>query len=75
VVISFGNPYLISSFPDTQAYVLAWNGSEASQRAAAGALLGRFEVAGRVPTDIPPLYQIGDGLSVPVRLQAAGGGS
>lgn len=74
VVISFGNPYLISSFPDTQAYMLAWNGSEASQRAAAGALLGRFEITGRVPTGIPPLYQIGDGLSVPMRVQAAGGG-
>jgi beta-N-acetylhexosaminidase len=73
VVISFGNPYLISSFPDTQAYLLAWNGSEASQRAAAGALLGAFEIVGRVPTGIPPLYQIGDGLHVPMRAQAAGG--
>ena len=73
VVISFGNPYLISSFPETQAYMLAWNGSEASQRAAAGALLGKFEIVGRVPTGIPPLYAIGDGLSVPMRVQAAGG--
>jgi len=73
VVISFGNPYLISSFPDTQAYMLAWNGSEASQRAAAGALLGRFPISGRVPTGIPPLYEIGDGLSIPMRTQAAGG--
>ena len=73
VVISFGNPYLISGFPDTQAYMLAWNGSEASQRAAAGALLGRFPIAGRVPTGIPPLYEIGDGLSIPMRTQAAGG--
>jgi beta-N-acetylhexosaminidase len=38
VVVSFGNPYLISAFPETQAYMLAWNGSEASQRAAVGAL-------------------------------------
>jgi beta-N-acetylhexosaminidase len=73
VVISFGNPYLISSFPETQAYMLAWNGSEASQRAAAGALIGAFDIVGRVPTGIPPLYQIGDGLSVPMRIQAAGG--
>jgi beta-glucosidase-like glycosyl hydrolase len=73
-VISFGNPYLISSFPDTQAYMLAWNGSEASQRAAARALLGRFDIAGRVPTGIPPVYEIGDGLRVPMKIQAAGGG-
>jgi beta-N-acetylhexosaminidase len=73
VVISFGNPYLISGFPETQAYMLAWNGSEASQRAAARALLGRFDIVGRAPTGIPPLYAIGDGISVPMRVQAAGG--
>jgi beta-N-acetylhexosaminidase len=75
VVISFGNPYLIASFPGAQSYMLAWNGSEASQRAAARALLGRFDILGRVPTGIPPLYQIGDGLRVPMRAQAASGGS
>jgi beta-N-acetylhexosaminidase len=73
VVISFGNPYLVASFPDTQAYMLAWNGSEASQRAAAGALLGAFDIVGRVPTGIPPLFEIGDGLRIPMRTQAAGG--
>ncbi|MDH3227582.1 MAG: hypothetical protein OEM67_10915 [Thermoleophilia bacterium] len=73
-VVSFGNPYLISSFPETQAYMLAWNGSESSQRAAAGALLGQFDIVGRVPTGIPPLYEIGAGLRVPMRVQAAGGG-
>lgn len=73
VVISFGNPYLVSGFPDAQAYMLAWNGSEASQKAAARALLGAFEIGGRVPTGIPPLFAIGDGLRVPMKLQAAGG--
>jgi len=73
VVITFGNPYLISDFPDTQAYMLAWNGSEASQRAAAGALLGDFDVLGRAPTSIPPVFALGDGLSVPMKIQAAGG--
>jgi len=73
VVITFGNPYLISDFPDTQAYVLAWNGSEASQRAAAGALLGDFDVLGRAPTSIPPVFALGDGLTVPMKIQAAGG--
>jgi beta-N-acetylhexosaminidase len=73
VVITFGNPYLISDFPDTQAYMLAWNGSEASQRAAAGGLLGDFDVLGRAPTRIPPVFALGDGLSVPMKIQAAGG--
>ena len=73
VVVSFGNPYLITGFPDVQAYVLAWNGSEASQRAAARALVGQIAIAGRVPTRILPLFQIGDGLRIPVRDRAAGG--
>jgi beta-N-acetylhexosaminidase len=71
LVISFGNPYLISSFPDVQAYMLAWNGSEASQRAAARALIGDFTIAGRVPTSIPPLFTLGDGLRVPMKTQTA----
>jgi beta-N-acetylhexosaminidase len=70
VVISFGNPYLISSFPEAQAYMLAWNGSEASQRAAARALLGDFDIVGRVPTSIPPLFELGAGIQVPMKTQA-----
>ena len=73
VVVSFGNPYLIMDFPQVQAYMLAWNGSEASQRAAARALLGRTAIAGRVPTRIPPLFEIGDGLTIPSRDRIAGG--
>jgi len=73
VVVSFGNPYVISKFPDTPAYMLAWNGSEPSQRAAAGALLGDFDVLGRVPTSIPPVFALGDGLTIPMKIQAAGG--
>ncbi|MDX1645913.1 MAG: glycoside hydrolase family 3 N-terminal domain-containing protein [Longimicrobiales bacterium] len=64
VVISFGNPYLVTEFPGVQSYMLAWNGSEASQRAAADALFGRMEITGRVPTRIPPLFDIGDGLVI-----------
>ena len=70
VVISFGNPYLVTKFPDVQAYMLAWNGSEASQRAAARALVGQFDIEGRVPTSIPPLFELGAGLRIPMRAQA-----
>ena len=70
IVVSFGNPYLISGFPDTQAYMLAWSGSEASQRAAARALFGGFAIAGEAPTSIPPLFEIGHGMSIPMRVPA-----
>jgi len=71
-VVSFGNPYLITDFPDVQSYLLAWSGSEASQRAAAAAMLGQARIHGRIPTRIPPLYEIGDGLMIPRRGSAAG---
>jgi beta-N-acetylhexosaminidase len=72
VVVSFGNPYLIADFPGTQAYMLAWNGSEASQRAAARALLGEAGITGRLPTRIPPHFEIGDGLSIPMTAVTTG---
>jgi beta-N-acetylhexosaminidase len=67
VVVSFGNPYLLSEFPDARAYLLAWSGAEVSQRAAARALFGEIEIQGRTPTRIPPFYEIGDGIHVPIR--------
>jgi beta-N-acetylhexosaminidase len=72
VVVSFGNPYLVTSFPDVRAYMLAWSGSEASQSAAARAIFGEFDVTGRIPTRIPPLFEIGDGLTIPSKGNTSG---
>ena len=62
VVVSFGNPYLLSAFPRAGAYMAAWGGWEVSQRAAARAVTGRASISGRLPVSIPPLHRIGDGL-------------
>jgi beta-N-acetylhexosaminidase len=67
VVVSFGNPYLLREFPDARSYLLAWSGSEVSQRAAAGALVGETPIAGKTPTRIPPFFEIGDGIQLPAR--------
>ena len=72
VVISFGNPYLVSEFPDVGSYVLAWSGSTASQVAAADALLGRFDITGRTPTRVPGFAEIGDGIRIPKRTSGDG---
>ncbi len=72
VVVSFGNPYLITEFPGVQAYLLAWSGSQASQRAAAGALFGDFPIEGRTPTRIPGFASIGDGIQVPQKTVIGG---
>ncbi len=73
ILISFGNPYLITSFPDVQAYMLAWSGSEVSQTAAARALFGEFDITGRTPASIPPLFDIGAGMMIPRKRSASGG--
>ena len=41
IVIGFGNPYLGSQLPQVGSYLIAWNGSRASQLAAARAILGQ----------------------------------
>ncbi len=70
IVISFGSPYLATEFPDVEAYMLAWSGSEASQRAAAQALFGDFSLTGRTPTAIPPLFEVGAGIQLPAKSDA-----
>lgn len=73
IVVSFGSPYLIENFPDIQAYLLAWGTTSASQRAAAGALFGEFEIAGRAPIGAPPHFEMGAGLTIPQRTEIANG--
>ena len=69
IVISFGNPYLLSDIPEAQAYMLAWSASEVSQIAAARALFGEIPIRGRTPTRLPPFFDIGDGIQLPVRVR------
>lgn len=67
VVVSFGNPYLLREIEGVQAYMLAWSGSEASQRAAADALFGDHPIEGRAPTRVTDQLGIGSGIRMPVR--------
>jgi len=65
VVVSLGNPYLLSSFPELGTYLLAWGPREVSQQAAARALLGLNAISGTLPVSIPPLHGLGEGLRRP----------
>ncbi|CAN5875788.1 hypothetical protein BH23GEM7_BH23GEM7_32480 [soil metagenome] len=67
VAISFGNPYLLSSFPGVPTYLLAWGGAEVSQHAAARALLGDISMTGKLPISLPPHHAGGEGIERPVR--------
>jgi beta-N-acetylhexosaminidase len=62
--ISFGNPYLLSSFPKLQTYLVAYGDMPSLQEAAAGALLGRSDITGRLPISLPDLYPRGTGIQL-----------
>jgi beta-N-acetylhexosaminidase len=65
VLISFGNPYLLSAFPTVGSYLVAWGDREVSQRAALRALFGEEAISGRLPIPLPPYYDVGHGLDRP----------
>jgi len=60
--ISFGNPYLLQSFPGLPTYVIAYGDMPSLQQAAARALLGEIDVTGRLPISLPGLYPRGTGI-------------
>ena len=72
VVISFGNPYLISLFPDAPAYLLAWSSAQVSQQAAADALFANTAITGRSPIGMDPFFAVGDGIQIPPRVSVSG---
>jgi beta-N-acetylhexosaminidase len=67
VGISFGNPYILTSFPNLQTYVVAYGDMPSLQEAAAAALLGRIDIKGRLPISLPGLYPRGTGIQLKAR--------
>jgi CubicO group peptidase (beta-lactamase class C family) len=62
VVVSLGNPYLLSAFPDVGTYLVGWGPHEVTQRAAARALVGQTAISGTLPISLPPFHARGEGL-------------
>jgi beta-N-acetylhexosaminidase len=70
VGISFGNPYLLESFPDLKTYVVAYGDMPSLQQAAARAIVGEIDVTGRLPITLPKLYARGTGIQLKAQAQA-----
>ena len=64
VGISFGNPYLLQSFPGLRAYLVAYGDMPSLQQAVARALLGEIDVVGKLPISLPGLYPRGTGIQL-----------
>jgi beta-N-acetylhexosaminidase len=62
--ISFGNPYLLQSFPELRTYVVAYGDMPSLQQAAARAVLGEIDIVGKLPISLPGLYPRGTGIQL-----------
>jgi CubicO group peptidase (beta-lactamase class C family) len=74
VVIAFGSPYLISTFPGAKSWIGEFSTNDVSQRAAVRALFGQTAIKGRIPVTVPDTVKRGDGMQVaanPMTLEAA----
>ena len=67
VGISFGNPYILMSFPKLQTYMVAFGDMQSLQEAAARAILGQVDLNGRLPISLPGLYSRGSGIQLKAR--------
>lgn len=64
VGISFGNPYLLQSFPGLRTYLVAYGDMPSLQNAMARALAGEIDITGKLPISLPGLYPRGTGIQV-----------
>jgi len=62
VVVSFGSPYFLRHFPDTDVYLCAYRYTDEAQMSAAKALFGEIDITGKLPVTIPGIFPRGHGL-------------
>jgi len=62
VGVSFGNPYILTDFPQMKTYIVAYGDMSSLQRASARALTGLQGFHGKLPISLPGLYPRGAGL-------------
>jgi beta-N-acetylhexosaminidase len=67
ILVSLGNPYLISALPNVGSYVIGWRANGVTEQAVARALAGETPITGRLPISIPPAYSRGWGVQRRVR--------
>ncbi len=64
VLVMFGNPYLVTELSDTDAHIMAWANTTLQMQNAGPALFGASEISGKLPIQIPGMYNIGDGIEM-----------
>jgi len=68
VVIGFGNPYILSEFPEAKTYICSYGAPPISQLSMINALLGRVKISGKLPIEIPNTnFKLNDGIALESR--------
>jgi beta-N-acetylhexosaminidase len=62
VLVSLGNPYVLSGLPEVGSYLIGWRSNALIERAVGRALAGAAPITGRLPIALPPSYPRGWGL-------------
>lgn len=65
VLVAFGNPYVVSDLPSSDAQLMAWSASRNQVQAAVPALFGGSRISGRLPIEIPGMYEMEHGIELP----------
>ncbi|HEY0082675.1 MAG TPA: glycoside hydrolase family 3 N-terminal domain-containing protein, partial [Pyrinomonadaceae bacterium] len=73
VGISFGNPYVLRSFPELKTYLVAYGDMPSLQRAAVRAVFGESDVSGKLPISLSALYARGTGIQLKAQAREASG--
>ncbi|NUN02697.1 MAG: glycoside hydrolase family 3 protein [Bryobacteraceae bacterium] len=69
VMVSLGNPYLLSSFPRVAAYLNTYSTAPTSEVAALKAIKAEIPIEGHLPVTIPDIAPQGAGIQLSARLQ------
>lgn len=62
ILVSFGNPYVLSDLKNADAHVLGWYNSSQQVSGLVPALFGASTVTSNLPIEIPGLYELGAGI-------------
>lgn len=64
-LIAFGNPYVVQDMPDTEVQLMAWSANGGQVKSAVPAIFGGSKISGRLPIEIPGMYPINHGITLP----------
>ena len=66
IMLTLGNPYVVSDFPEAQVYMCSYSNAPVSETAVVKALFGEIPIRGRLPVTIPNIAQRGAGIDRPL---------